>query len=70
MTSSCIICFENFKYNDSIIACRCKSLIHYSCFNQWKNCNTADVLPCIHCQQYGTSYVDIYNGYYTTMRLR
>ena len=69
--STCTICYEKFRYKTDIIACcRCQCLLHRHCYDEWRRVNNNEIKPCIHCQQYGTSYTDWYDGYYYQQRFK
>lgn len=70
--STCTICMEKFRYNDSICSCcRCTSKIHYACWLNWKNTKETDEpIPCPQCQQYGVLYTDSYTMDYYIKRAK
>jgi len=69
--STCLICHEKFRYNTYIVACcRCQCLVHKQCYDVWRRTNDNEIIPCIHCQQYGTLYTDSYDGYYYQQRFK
>ena len=69
--STCLICHEKFRYNTYIVACcRCECLVHKQCYDEWIQTKNKEIIPCIHCQQYGTLYADSYDGYYYQQRFK
>ena len=62
--STCIICYEKFKLNQQIVACRCSSLVHQSCYNRWSSIHNNEYTLCVHCQGIGVLYSDKYDIYY------
>ena len=69
--STCLICHEKFRYNTYIVACcRCQCLVHKQCYDEWRRTNDNEIIPCIHCQQYGTLYTDSYDGNYYQQRFK
>ena len=61
---TCVICHEKFKLNQQILACRCSSLVHRSCYNTWSSIQNNNYTQCVYCQGIGVLYTDVYNLYY------
>ena len=70
--SKCTICMEKFKYNDEIIKCKCKSIIHEECYFKWVKSMkaTKSYLPCPYCRRKEYLEYDIYDIFYYLRRAK